>query len=223
MAAPRLFLFSGLAADGRMFGPLKIADIEVITPDHVLPDPGQAFADYARRLIVQHGIRPEDFVGGASFGGMLAAEIAQQQSAAGLILLGTCLEPTRLPWTYRWIERCSPLIPDVALRLRDFSPLVQWRLGPLSKEQARLLADMAARSGPQLIREFCRMLFTWRGAATAVGPRLVLHGARDRVIPLRAAPSDRQVLENAGHVFTLTHAEHTSAAINAFLQRHSTP
>src|SRR5512146_991900 len=102
---PRLVLFSGMAADGRLFRSIRIPEVEIVTPDHADPAPGERLTQYARRIADSLCIQAEDIVGGISFGGMLAGEIARQRPVAGLILLGSCLRPDRLPRSYRWIER----------------------------------------------------------------------------------------------------------------------
>lgn len=216
MSPPRLFLFCGMGADGRLMRPVRVPGVEVLAPDHLDPLEGESLRAYAARVAESRGVRPGDAVGGASFGGMLAAEIAAQRPVAGLVLLGTCVRPRRLQWSYKAIYAMRGLIPDAALRLRAWEPLVRWRFAPLTPEALGLLADMNARCSPLHIREFGRMALEWPGAHGHACPTLSIHGRRDRVIPPdRGEPG--VVFDDAGHAFTLTHAERTGAAIAAFL------
>jgi esterase/lipase len=105
MKQRRLVLFSGMGGDGRLMRPLRVPGIDVCTPDHVEPTRGEELSRYASRVADLQSIGASDVVGGASFGGMIAAEIARQRAVAGLILLGSCVRPDRLPWSYKWIER----------------------------------------------------------------------------------------------------------------------
>lgn len=216
MKASRLILFCGMGADGRLMRPIQIPGVEVLTPDHVEPAGGEPLSTYAARVAERHGVKPTDVIGGASFGGMLAAEIANQRPAAGLILLGTCIRPWRLQASYKVLYSLRNLIPDFALGLRAWAPLVRWRFDPASPEALAVLTAMNAACPASHIREFGRMAVEWGGASDITLPTLSIHGDRDRVIPIdRGEPG--VVLKGAGHAFTLTHPDETSAAIRGFL------
>lgn len=197
--------------------PVQVPGVEVLTPDHVEPARGESLPAYAARVADRHGVRPTDAVGGASFGGMLAAEVANQRPVAGRILLGTCIRPWRLPWPYKALYSLRHLIPNVALGLRGWEPLVRRRFEPAPEEALALLRAMNAACPARHIREFGRMAVEWGGAADYDGPTLSLHGDRDRVIPIGCGEPG-VILEGAGHAFTLTHAEQTSEAVAGFLR-----
>jgi pimeloyl-ACP methyl ester carboxylesterase len=67
-----------------------------------------------------------------------------------------------------------------------------------------------------MLRLFGRMIFKWPGVERPSCPTLIVHGDRDKLIPPRCARPDLW-LSGAGHCFTLTHAEQTSAAISGFV------
>lgn len=213
----RLVLFSGMGADGRLMRPIRVPGVDVCTPDHVEPAPGEDLSRYAARVAELHSIDASDVVGGASFGGMIAAEIARQWTVAGLVLLGSCVRPGRLPWAYKWIERLGKFIPDRLLGCRSWRPVVRWRFAPVTAEAEQCLVAMAATCPPSQIREFGRMALTWSGVERFSCPVLSVHGDRDRILPMGGAEPGL-ILPNAGHAFTLTHAEPTSAAIQEFLR-----
>ena len=114
----------------------------MVTPDHAEPMPGETLIQYAARIANRLNIQPSDIIGGISFGGMLAGEIARQRHVAGLILLGSCLQPGRLPGLYQWLERLGRFIPDFVLSLRSWRPLVRWRFAPLTKDAETCLIEM---------------------------------------------------------------------------------
>lgn len=197
--------------------PIKLSEIDVSTPDHLPPEKNESLASYANRVANAHSIRESDIVGGASFGGMIAAEIAQQRKSAGLILLGSSLKPNRLPSSYRLMEIFGPLIPDFILGFRSWSPLVRWRFEPLSREAEQCLIAMAVDCPTSQIREFGRMIVGWKGIETVGCPVLSIHGDNDKIIPLHAAEPGK-IIKNAGHAFTLTHTAETIAEIRSFLR-----
>jgi pimeloyl-ACP methyl ester carboxylesterase len=217
MRSRRLVLFSGMGGDSRLFRAIRIPEAEIVTPDHTEPAQGETLTQYAARIADSLNIQPADIVGGASFGGMLAGEIAQQREVAGLILLGSCLRPGRLPWSYRWVERVGRFIPDFVLGLRSWRPLVRWRFAPVTRDAETCLIEMAVSYPTAQIRAFCRMVIAWSGVDSVPCPVLSIHGDCDRIIPLKCAEPDL-ILKDAGHAFTLTHADKANSAIREFLR-----
>ena len=217
MKPRRLVLFSGMGGDGRLFRSIRIPDAEIVTPDHIEPAQGETLTQYAARIADGLDIQPADIVGGASFGGMLAGEIARQREVAGLILLGSCLRPGLLPWSYRWVERVGRFIPDFVLGLRSWRPLVRWRFAPVTPDAETCLVEMAVSYPTAQIRAFGRMVIGWTGVDSVPCPVLSIHGDWDRIIPLKCAEPDI-ILKDAGHAFTLTHADQTNSAIREFLR-----
>src|SRR5215470_15796970 len=112
MKPTRLVLFSGMGADGRLFRSIRVPEAEIVTPDHSEPLQGETLIQYASRVANNLNVQRTDIIGGVSFGGMLAGEITRQRPVAGLILLGSCVRPERLPWSYRWVEKLGHFIPD---------------------------------------------------------------------------------------------------------------
>ncbi len=216
MRTDRLILFSGMGGDSRLYRHIRIPEVEMVTPDHVPPEAGESLPQYAARIAEGHKIQPGDVVGGISFGGMIAGEIANQRPVAGLILLGSCLRPSRFPLVFRWAERVGRFVPDFVFAARSWSPLLRWRFAPIDDAAAECLADMARNCPMSQIRAFGRMALDWPGAENLTCPVLSVHGDWDRVIPLSFAEPGI-VLKDAGHAFTLTHVPETVAAVRKFI------
>jgi pimeloyl-ACP methyl ester carboxylesterase len=217
MKPRRLILFSGMGADSRLFRSIRIPEAEIVAPNYTDPREGETLSQYAARMADGLNIQPADVVGGASFGGMVAGEIARQRPVAGLILLGTCVDPARLPPSYRWVERAGRFIPDSVLGLRSWRLWVRWCLAPLTRDAETCLIEMAVTHPTAQIREFGRMVMGWSGIENVSCPMLSIHGNCDRVIPLKCAEANI-ILKDAGHAFTLTHADQTNSAIRDFLR-----
>lgn len=218
MTPARIFLFSGMGGDARLFEKLDLEPLRLIAPDHRDPLPRESLAAYAARIADEHAIDAGDLVGGASFGGMLAAQIARNRDVAGLVLLGTTLRPRRLPLAYRWMFRIERVVPDVLLDLRRWRPLVRWRFSSPNPEAEACIRAMSSSCPRSRLREFGRMIASWEGTTPPSCPILSVHGARDRMIPLDCAEPSR-ILEDAGHAFTLTHARETAEMIVEFAAR----
>jgi len=215
MKPARIFLFSGMGGDARLFEKLDLEPLRLIAPDHRDPLPRESLAAYAARIADEHAIDSGDVVGGASFGGMVAAQISRGRDVAGLVLLGTTLRPGKLPLAYRWMFRLEPILPDVVLDLRRWRPLVRWRFSSPTPEAEACIRAMSSSCPRSRLRAFGRMIASWEGTAPPSCPILSVHGARDRMIPFDCAEPSR-ILETAGHAFTLTHPQETSDLILGF-------
>jgi thioesterase domain-containing protein len=82
----RVVLFSGMAADSRLLRSIRIPEVEIVTPDHAEPVSGETLTQYAALIADGLFIQPDDIIGGISFGGMLAEEIARQRRVAGKVI-----------------------------------------------------------------------------------------------------------------------------------------
>lgn len=207
-----------MGGDKRMFGPLRVPGVELITPDHLEPLAGEDLPAFAERTADHHRLGADDVAGGVSFGGMLAAQIASRRKLAGAILLASCHQPKRLPGRYRFVELFSRLIPDALLGVRSWPPFVRGRFAPIDPENARLMIEMARGYPPLMLRRFGRMIVEWAGVESFSCPMLSVHGDGDRILPPSCIDA-QLVLKEAGHAFTLTHPEPIGEAIADFLRR----
>lgn len=216
-----LVLFPGLAADERLLEPQRALPYEIIAPPWIEPQDDDTLPAYARR-VAESNSWPERFiVGGVSFGGMLAAELALVRRPAGVILLGSCLNPEAVPTLYRFVHTMSKLIPDAAVRLGASvsRPFVNFfrDIGP---EDERVMTDMTHETPIPRLRRCAAMVVNWKGVRELPCPRLWIHGENDLVIPLKKLAPDvpELVIPGAGHLVNWTHRDQTNAAIRRFVE-----
>jgi pimeloyl-ACP methyl ester carboxylesterase len=214
----RLILFTGMGGDSRLMERIRVEGAALTAPDHEPALPAETLSEHAERRARALSVGPEDVVGGVSFGGMLAAQIAATRKTAGLILLGSCLDADWLPAHYRAVVAAAPLVPDVLLGVRSWAPLIRWRFAPIDADGVARMRRMAQDCPPRQLRTFGRMIADWKGVRRLDCPTLIVHGDRDRVIPIRAVKPD-VVLTGAGHAFTLTHVDETNRALSDFVRR----
>ena len=213
----RLVLLPGLGADGRMHSGLRCPGVEIVTPDWPVPEPRASLSSFARSLADRLGIGPDTAVGGSSFGGFVAAEIAARRRVRALVLIGSALSPAEIPSCYAVLERMSRLVPEGLLdRAPRDNPLVLARFGRLSASQRALFLDMAGKASEVLLRRGARMIFEWRGVRKEAlsCPLHRIHGRLDRII---APPPGREaeLVAGGGHLIAMTHPE----AVSRFLAR----
>jgi pimeloyl-ACP methyl ester carboxylesterase len=225
---PRLVLFSGIGVDARLVAQQAAIDAQVEVPRWMTPIDGESLAQYAQRFAQQIDPAPPLFVGGVSFGGMVAQEVARHIPVQGLVLLATCRSWRGVPIPYRLAGRLAvhaPLWP-VALAIRAATRLKS--VMGLTPSEARRRGDtlewfdaMLADTDPAFLRWAGAALATWPGAGPLRVPHVHLHGGHDLVLPARYT-SPTHLIPHAGHLINVTHAQYVNAVVEEFLKHHTT-
>ncbi len=136
-SAPQLILLPGLGADERLLEPQRRAFPQLIVPPWIPPRTKESLADYAARMAesvthcTPHALREEKplaereerphaereeykprlVLGGVSFGGMLAYEMARHLKPDAVVLIASCRNRRGLRWLYRAGRPLWPLVP----------------------------------------------------------------------------------------------------------------
>jgi pimeloyl-ACP methyl ester carboxylesterase len=206
-----IILLSGMAADERLFeSQLAIFPTLSVAP-WIPPLPRESIHSYAARqaAIIDPGQRC--LVGGASFGGVVALEIAPHLNAEACLLIGSIRSPGGLPWRWKLLLPIAYLGP-AALRL--LAALVS-RFGSrfLSRGTVRQLVRLAQPESEFARWAICALL-RWRPSRAARRLRVHhIHGAADTVLPISRAHPDI-VVPDGTHALPMFNSE----AVNAFLE-----
>jgi len=209
-------MLPGLGVDRRLFDPQRRAFPRLEVPPWIEPRRREPLADYAARWAATIAPEPPFFVGGVSFGGMVAYLAARHVKAKGVFLIATCRSGRSIPRHFGVFEPISRAIPDWVMRRirRSAAHCVGWldRTPPATR---RLLADMAADCPIPFQRWAGWAMAHWRSDGDPPEPDAPIHrihGARDPLIPLGDEAVD-SVVPDGGHLINLTHA----AEVNGFL------
>jgi len=199
-----LVLLSGLAADGRIFTPQKVAFPHLNCPPWLIPKRSEIMDDYAGRLAETLDAGP-CIIGGASFGGIVALHLARHVDAKAVILIGSVKSPSQLPLYARCARPFRFLIPFIPIRLlqtliRPLTIRAVQRHAPFAHGLACQFRD----SDPTVFKWSLSRILDWRSAPIVPCPVYHLHGDRDWTLPLRFTDPDT-IVECGGHVLSLTH------------------
>lgn len=231
------FLFPGLACTERLFAPQKDAWsdwVEVIVPPWVEPCREETLDAFARRwaeavweTYFVSGKYPREegcYVGGLSFGGMIAPIVGEFLMARGV----------RVKYAFRISTvRCGDEIPPfhrILWRLLHFFPGGGWypakifcwlvlQLFPRQISFARREVYQQVLDTPvERCRQVVRMLSAWHSPLQEYPfPFFQIHGEDDSLLPLKYTSPD-VVLKRAGHCLTLTRSEEVNQLIGTILQ-----
>jgi pimeloyl-ACP methyl ester carboxylesterase len=201
-----VILLSGMAADERLFAPQLAAFPNLRVQPWVPPLPGESVRAYAARLAPRVDPGRPCLVGGASFGGIVALELATHLPALGCVLFGSIRSPAALPWRWRVWRPLARLGPDAL----GAAAAVGARVTPGGP--ARRLRRLARPEAAFVRWAMCAVL-RWQPSAGTGRVRVYhIHGADDRVLPARLARAD-VVVPRGHHALPVFNA----AAVNDFL------
>ena len=226
----RIVLFPGLGADPRMFKRQKRRfgdDLEC--PAWLLPDLNESFEAYARRWAERLQPEPGDdrplFLGGVSFGGMVALRVAEYLKPRAVILIGSCRSRRARPPRWRVARRIGNLIPGPLFGRHAFAAAALWvaLLDQLDSEHRSLLVKMAADSRPDLIRFGGDACADWdfdEHTRPGFPPVHQIHGRHDAVIPLSPGDPDT-VIPDGRHILHFSHPHTVERFIMDVVRRYA--
>lgn len=218
-----VLLLPGVGADARLFAPQLAASstsFSASVPPWLAPSPSDTLASYAEKMaaavVAERPLVRPFVLGGASFGGMVAWEMARVLKPDALVLLGSASSTSAVRGLLR------PFLPLLSL-LRPWSARLLMAGGPLiapifgartAAERADFCAQLSSTS-PAFFAFALRAIAGWRPTPLS-GLRVErLHGRRDRIL---APDAEAALVDGAGHLLTSTHGD----AVNAFLDKLAT-
>jgi pimeloyl-ACP methyl ester carboxylesterase len=207
-----LILLPGMAADERLFAPQRVAFPRLLVPAWIEPLSQEPLRSYAARLARQVDPGRLCVVGGASFGGIVALEMAAHLRARACVLISSVRSPGELPGWYRLLRPAAVLGPAT----------LGWLAGLIAGASAPSLPrDVAWRlrrlSGPEaaFLRWASWAVLAWQPSREARRVQVYqIHGSADRTFPVRYTRADI-VVPKGGHLLPLTHPQ----AVNELLRQ----
>lgn len=208
--SPPLILFPGLGGDARLFAAQRVAFPDLIVPNWIEPEPDEPLVSYAARLAKSIDPGVPCFIGGVSFGGVVALEVAARLLNYECYLIASVRSHLSMPGHLQALRPVTDLIflPKWIGSAALFT-VGRW-MPPLRRGALRQLHDADLR----FLRWAAKAILTWTPSAGVEHVRVAqIHGDRDVIFPLRNVTADLTV-KGAGHLVSLTH----SRQVNQFLR-----
>ena len=209
----RLVLLPGLGADARLFDAQRerFANIEV--PPWLPNRDGETLADYAARMARTVDSSQPFYLGGVSFGGMVAQEMARHLPAAGVFMIATCRSGRCIAPHLRYFAQFSRILPRRTFEVGQcLSSLFVKKFGDLSEDQRHDFESMLDGVCPDFVRWGIIAITAWPGDVPLSMPVHHIHGADDQLIPVKNVQPD-EIVPGGGHLINVTHAD----AVNRFI------
>lgn len=186
-----LILLPGMNGKTSLYARLRPRFPELLTPEWIEPLVNEPLVHYAARLaeVLRPQLTEPCVLGGTSFGGMVAQELAPVLGLESCLLISTVRSPAELPQNWHALRPLALAGEEAFLgqpRFKNrFLCWAAWAV--LTWEQS----PAAAR------------LTTWH-----------LHGDRDTTFPLAQVHPD-EIVVGGGHVLPMTHTD----AVEAFIRQ----
>ncbi len=199
-----LILLPGMGADARMFSALRNDLPQLVTPAWIESSRRESLIDYSRRLAKVIDPGQPCFVGGASFGGVVALEIAAVlPRVRACFLIGSIQSADSRPWRVKLLHPVTPLVG----LLPTMSPWVVRLLGSWLRSPTRGVMTQLGDADARFLRWAAHAILTWYPSPEIARVRVCqIHGERDRVFPVHMAKPDH-VVSGAGHLISITHPQ----------------
>jgi hypothetical protein len=210
-----LILFLGMGADASVFASQKAVFPNLIVPDWPVPLEGENLSSYCGRLAADIDPGCPCFIGGASFGGIVALEMTQHLNSRACFLIGSVRRPQQLPKRIRFLRSLSPALGMIPLKLlqRSASSSVTVSQNVGAKHLAGVSRQFS-KSNTEILRWSAKQILKWNSNYENITVRHI-HGDCDRVFPIKNVEPD-EVIDGGGHVISMTHGH----LVNKFLREH---
>jgi pimeloyl-ACP methyl ester carboxylesterase len=219
----QLILLPGVGADHRLLEPQREEFPQLVVPAWIQPVKNESLPEYAARMAAT--IAPSHdgplMLGGVSFGGMLAYEMAWHLKPDAVVLIASCRTRQGLRPIYRAGHWLLPLIPvqtwNVAKLLSG--PVVRFRLGVPAK-QKELAIRMFKEMDSRFMHWALQAILRWEPTPLEGVRIFQIHGGRDALIPARRVNAD-VVIPDGGHMINVSHAREVNAFIRGVARHQS--
>ncbi len=205
-----VLLLSGMGAGERLFEPQRACFPSLRIPAWIPPLPRESLRAYARRLarVVDPGC--PCVVGGASFGGTVALEMATHLQAVACVLIGSIRSSAELPWRWRVLRPVAELGPDCVGSIARLAACCG--RGWLSRGFVRRMERLSKPESAFVRWAGCAVV-RWRPSSATRRVRVFqIHGEADTVLPVGRTRPD-VIVPGGSHALPLFN----SVAVNAYL------
>lgn len=215
----KAYFFSGLGADERVFGFLKLEFDQKRCIKWASPKTGEGLIDYAKRIVEEQFDKEEAepvVLIGVSFGGIVATEVSKLVKTEKLILISSIKTRHEIPMVYRiaGFFKLHVLMPITMLKSANF--LTYFLFGVKEKAHKQLLKTILEETGSRFLKWAMNEIVNWRNEIVSENT-LHIHGTRDWILPFRCVKNVVEVL-GGGHLMIITHSLELSKIINTRLK-----
>lgn len=209
-----ILLLPGLGLDERLYASQKIEFPQLSVPPWLTPRWFESLTEYGRRMAESVNPGGPCFVGGMSFGGMVAWEMSRHLDCRGCFLISTIRSPQELPYLARFLAPWAWILPPRSDLLGAAAGTAMlWTVGRVFPPKWRQFCVHLSKTRAPILPWACRAVVSWKPSPVTC-PVYQIHGDFDPLLPHGHTQPD-VVIPRGGHLLPLTHP----FAINDLLRR----
>lgn len=184
----------------------------MIVPRWIEPKPRETLNSYAKRFAALVDPGCNCYVGGVSFGGLVALEMATHLNAQGCFLISSVRSNEEFPW---WVQAFRPLAMLGSERLGRLAGWVSGSSAPTLPSRTIQRLNRLASPRSAFIRWASWAALEWTPSSVTRDVRVFqIHGSADRGLPVQNTRPD-VVVPGGGHLLPMTHPDF----VNDFIRR----
>lgn len=209
-----IFLLPGLGLDERLYATQRLEFPSLQVPIWLRPKWFESLPQYSRRIAQAIDPRGPCFVGGMSFGGMVALEMSRHLDCRGCFLISSVRSSAELPLWARLLAPGAWLLPLGSDRIAaSLATAAMWTMGRRCPASWRQFCTHLSKTRAPMLPWACRAAVSWKPASTTC-PVYQIHGDRDPILTHRNTRAE-VIVPRGGHLLPLTHP----FAVNDWLRR----
>lgn len=204
----KVYAFSGLGADGRIFKYLSLSH-EIIPVQWIEPLQEESLESYALRLGEQIDESQPFALLGVSFGGMLVSELSKTMKPEKVILISSAATRYELPFmsTVSRLFRLHKILPA---RIYKPPTFVAYFGFPASKKQREVAIGIIQDTDYHFVKWALGAIVNWSNEQTP-SKMLHIHGKLDPILPLKKRMN--AMVLGSGHFIILRKSNEISSII----------
>lgn len=193
----QIYCISGLGADERIFKHLRIKGCNLQHLKWAAFEEKETMESYAHKMALQIDAK-NPIILGLSFGGMLATEIAQQQSTAKTFLISSAKSKPELP------DMSGILVFFLKSGLMPYglfkhpNKILFDRFGATTADEKQVLTDILKDTKTAYLHHAFKIILNWNNTIIPEGI-IHIHGTHDKIIPAERVQPDYWI-QNGTHI-----------------------
>jgi pimeloyl-ACP methyl ester carboxylesterase len=199
-----IYCISGLGTDEQVFRNISLPGTRFVHLQWLNHEPKESLAAYSNRMAAQIS-EPDPIIIGLSFGGMIAIEIARQQSVKKLIIISGVKTSRELP---RWMRVAGKWQMHKWLPVRSnvLTERYDNRMLGITTEEEKKIANAYRKSLDKKFQAWAiDHILTWKNEWYPDGT-VHIHGDKDKMFPIRNINASH-VVRNGTHMMIYNKAE----------------
>ena len=205
----KIYAFSGLGADGRIFSHLHL-DHEIVPIKWIEPRENESLESYAIRLGAQIDTSQPYMLLGVSFGGMLVSELSKSLQPKKVILISSAATRKQLPWMAS-LSRYVKLHRFLPARIYKPPLWASYLSFPLNKAHREVAQGIIRDMDYRFVKWALGAIVDWKNEEVPAN-MIHIHGWLDPILPLKKRMNAE--VQGSGHFIILKNAGEISNRIN---------